>query len=96
VILLWDQLVLRQAFKDEGTDLGVYNEAEFKSCDEVTPGIESEFVVVAFLSNRKEGVLEEEIEECPQIRLETCQCTFDRLTLKQSPCVRFCLLMCLR
>jgi hypothetical protein len=62
VVLLGNQFILSEALKDVGSHLWVYDDGEIESCDEEAPGVEGELVIVAFISDGEEGVLEKEVE----------------------------------
>lgn len=71
MILFWHDFILRQTLKDIGSGLGMHDEAKFEGSDEVTPSIEDELVIVAFIGDGEEGVLEEEVEESAEVGLES-------------------------
>jgi hypothetical protein len=51
MIFLWNKLILSEALKDVGSDLGVYDKGKIKASYEETPCVEDDFVIMSFISD---------------------------------------------
>lgn len=61
-VLFGNYLVFGETFKDEGGVLGMHNNSQIESSDEISPCIEYYLIVMLSFCERKIGVLNKEIE----------------------------------
>ncbi len=71
MVLFGNQFIFSETLKDMGSHLGVHDDGEIESGDEETPGVKGYLVIVSFISDGEEGVLEKEFEKGMQVRVKS-------------------------
>ena len=83
-ILLGNNFILGQIFEYHHYIFGVdYQGAQFKSVEEVSPGVVDNLVVVFLLGEGEVGLVYEEVEECFEVGFVFLEGGFYGLALEQ-------------